>query len=135
MLCPGTAWNLEVFPMADSKQYITQVQENGNVMISEDVVATIVTQALFDVEGLAGLDVKPGADLADLIVKNWGKGMKILIGENNELSIDCSVLVKYGSSVIEVAKNAQSAVIAAVESMTGVKVAVVNINVCGIARQ
>ncbi len=121
--------------MADSKQYITQVQENGNVMISEDVVATIVTQALFDVEGLAGLDVKPGADLADLIVKNWGKGMKILIGENNELSIDCSVLVKYGSSVIEVAKNAQSAVIAAVESMTGVKVAVVNINVCGIARQ
>ena len=31
--------------MADNKRYITQVQENGNVMISEDVVTTIVAHA------------------------------------------------------------------------------------------
>ena len=31
--------------MADNKHYITQVQENGNVMISEDVVTTIVAHA------------------------------------------------------------------------------------------
>ena len=120
--------------MAENKQYITQVQENGNVMISEDVVSTIVAQARSEVEGLAGLSVKPGADIAELIGKNWGKGMKITIGEDNELSIDCNVLVKYGSSVIDVAKSAQNAVTSAVESMTGVKVHVVNVNICGIAR-
>jgi uncharacterized alkaline shock family protein YloU len=32
--------------MAEYKQYITQIQENGNVMISEDVIATIVANAL-----------------------------------------------------------------------------------------
>ena len=32
--------------MADNKQYISQVQDNGTVMISEDVVASIATQAL-----------------------------------------------------------------------------------------
>ena len=28
-------------PMAESKQYITQVQDNGSLMISEDVIADI----------------------------------------------------------------------------------------------
>ena len=121
--------------MSEYKQYITQVQENGNVMISEDVIEAIVTETINEVEGIQGLSVKPGADIADLIGKNWGKGMKIYIGEDNVLTIDCNVVVAYGHSVIDVAKNAQQAVTSAVESMTAVKVETVNINICGIARQ
>ena len=122
--------------MADSKQYITQVQENGTVMISEDVVAAIVAQSVKDVEGVVGLNVKPGADIADMIgKKNWGKGMKILIAEDNSLTVDCEVVIGYGQSVVTVAKAVQEAVTAALESMTGVKVNAVNINVCGIVRQ
>ena len=122
--------------MADSKQYITQEQENGSVMISEDVVAAIVAQAVKDVEGVVGLNVKPGADLADIIgKKNWGKGMKIFIAEDNSLTIDCEIVLGYGQSVVTVAKTVQDAVTSALESMTGVKVNAVNINVCGIVRQ
>ena len=121
--------------MAEYKQYITQVQDNGNVMISEEVVATIVEHAICEVDGISGLSMKPGADIADLIGKNWGKGMKIFIANNNELTIDCNVIVAYGYSVIDVAKNAQQAVTSAVESMTGIEVKGVNINICGIARQ
>ena len=66
--------------MAENKQYITQVQENGSVKISEDVISTIVAHAVEEVEGVVSLNVKPGADIADLIgKKNWGKGMKIAI--------------------------------------------------------
>ena len=82
--------------MAEYKQYITQVQDNGNVMISEEVVATIVEHAICEVEGIAGLSMKPGADIADLIGKNWGKGMKIYIGEDNALTIDCNVVIEIG---------------------------------------
>lgn len=121
--------------MAEYKQYITQVQENGNVMISEDVVATIVTQAISEVEGIEGLSIKPVSEIAELIGKSWGRGMKIAISENNELSITCYVIIKYNQSVIDVAQNAQAAVTNAVESMTGVKVAQINVNVVGIARQ
>ena len=120
--------------MAEFKQYITQAQENGNVMISEDVIETIVEETVAEVEGVQGLVVKPGADIADLIGKSWGKGMKIVIGENNELTISCNVQIIYGNSVIEVAKRAQEAVAAAVENASGVKVKEVNINVCGIVR-
>lgn len=122
--------------MADNKQYVTQVQENGSVMISEDVIAAIVAQAIKDVEGVVSLNVKPGADIVDMIgVKNWGKGTKIQISEDNSLTIDCQVVIGYDQSVVGVAQAVQTAVTGAVESMTGVKVSAVNVNVCGIIRQ
>ena len=120
--------------MAEYKQYITQIQEGGNVMISEDVITTIVEHTMTEVEGVDSFSTKPGADIADLIGKNWGKGMKIQIAEDNSVSISCNVTVKYGYSVVDVAKNVQNALTSAVENMTGVKVTVVNVNVCGIVR-
>ena len=112
--------------MAEIKRYMTQVQENGNVMISEDVIATIVAHAAQEVEGVDGLHTR----------KSWvGKNMRINIAEDNTLTIECNLIVKYGYSVIDVAKNAQAAVTSAVESMTGVNVDLVNMNVCRIARQ
>ncbi len=122
--------------MAEYKQYITQEQENGSVMISEDVIATIVAHAVGEVEGVVGLNTKAGADIAELIgKKNWGKGVKILIAEDNTLQIDCNISISYGQSVVSVAKAVQDAVTNAVESMTGVQITAVNVNVCGIVRQ
>jgi uncharacterized alkaline shock family protein YloU len=122
--------------MADNKQYITQIQDNGSVMISEDVVATIVSLAVKEVEGVVGLSTKPGADIADMIgKKNWGKGLRITIAEDNALTIDCDIIVSYGQSVVAVAASVQEAVAAALESATAVKVTAVNVNVCGIVRQ
>lgn len=121
--------------MADNKQYITQVQDNGKIMISEDVITAIVAHAVTEVEGLVGLSVKPGADIVDMIgVKNWGKGIKVTIDED-EVGINCNVLIAYGQSVVCVAKSAQETITNAVESMTGVKVSAVNVNVCGIVHQ
>ena len=72
--------------MAEYKQYITQIQENGNVMISEDVVATIVAHALSEVEGVGSLGVKAGIGIADFgTKKNWGKSLKIMIAEDTAL--------------------------------------------------
>ena len=114
--------------MAEYKQYITQIQENGSVMISEDVVATIVAHALSEVEGVGSLGIKPGVSIADFAnKKNWGKGLKILIAEDNTLTIECGV--------VDVAKDVQAAVTASVESITGTKVESVSVNVCGIVHK
>ena len=115
--------------MAEYKQYITQIQEGGNVMISEDVVATIVEHTLTEVEGV----VKGGAEVVGK--KSWGKGMRIAIAEDNSVSIGCNVIVSYGQSVVEIAQTVQAAITNAVESVTGVKVTEVNVNVCGTHRK
>ena len=115
--------------MAEYKQYITQIQENGNVMISEDVIAAIVEQALTEVEGV----VKGGNDVVGK--KSWGKGIRIAIAEDNSLSLGCNIVVGSGESVVNVAKAVQEAVAMAIESVTGVTVTDVNVNVCGIVRK
>lgn len=122
--------------MAENKQYVTQIQDNGVIMISEEVIATIVSQAISEVEGTVSLNVKPGAEIVDMIgKKNWGKGMKIVIAEDESVSVDCDVLVGYNQNVVNVAQAVQSAVAAALESTTGVKVTAINVNVRGIIRQ
>ena len=121
--------------MAENKQYITQAQENGSVMISEDVIISIVTLAVSEVEGIAGLSSKPGADIVDMIgKKNWGKGLKVVINDDETISVDCNINVNYGQSVVDVAKAAQDAIISALDSMTGIKTSAVNVNVCGIVK-
>ena len=122
--------------MADSKQYVTQLQDNGSVQISEDVIAAIVSHAACEVDGVVGINVKPGADIAELIgKKNWGRGLKITILENNSVSIDCNLTVNYGQNVVAVAKAAQAAITNALESISGIQIDAVNVNICGIVRQ
>ena len=77
--------------MAEYKQYITQAQENGTVMISEDVIATIVEHALTEVDGV----VKGGSDVIGK--KSWGKGIRIAIAEDNTLTIGCNIIVGSGA--------------------------------------
>lgn len=122
--------------MADNKQYITQVQNNGSVLISEDVIATIVAQSVKEVESAVSLSVRPGADIADMIgKKNWGRGIKILIEEDNSVTVDCNVLVGYGQSIVDLGKAVQESIFSHMEAVTGVKIKAINVNVCGILRQ
>lgn len=122
--------------MADNKQYIIQTQENGSVLISEEVISSIVAVAVREVDGVVGLAAKPGAELAEMLgKKNWGNGVRITVSPDNALSIDCDINVEYGATVITAASAVQDSVRAAVESMTGLTVTVVNVNVCGIAQK
>lgn len=122
--------------MAENKQYVKQAQENGCVLISEDVIATIVTHALHDVEGVASLNIKAGMDIVELIGgKSRSKSVKVTVDNKNNVSIDCNVSVFYGQNVMDAAKAAQSVIASAVESMAGVTVANVNVFVCAIVRQ
>ena len=122
--------------MAENKQYITQVQDNGKVMISEDVLSTIVANAVAEVDGVAGLGIKPSAELSELVSKKaWGKSLKVTIGEDDLVYVECNILVGYGQSVVAVAKAVQESVTAALESMASVTVASVNVNVSGINRK
>ena len=70
----------------------------------------------------------------DVDSREDGKGLKITISEDDSLTVDCNVNVAYGHSVVTVAKAVQDSITNAVESMAGVTVSAVNVNVCGIVR-
>ena len=121
--------------MADNKQYITRDLVGGNLHISEEVISSIVAEAVNEVEGLEGFATKLGSDIVDMLgKKNWGKGLRLSL-EDDEVYVEVDVNVAYGQSVLEVAKNAQETIKANVESMTGLTVSGVSVNVCGIVNK
>ena len=111
--------------MAENK-YITQEQENGAVLISEEVLVNIISLAVAEVEG-AQLSGKPGI--------NWGKGIKLTIDDDNRVTVKCYVNVDFNQSVVAIAANVQENVATALESMAGVTVQGVNVSVVGVTRK
>ena len=119
--------------MAEGKNYLVQAQEGGHILISEDVVASIAALAVREVEGVYGLSTTASFDISTLLgKKNLRNGIRVTMdGENVEIS--CNFVVKMGEAIMTVAKNVQESIANEVASMTGVRPAAVNVNVCGIA--
>lgn len=116
--------------MGELKDYISRTQDAGTVHISEDVIASIAAAAVTDVDGVCGLS----ANMAELLnKKSQTKGVRLTVGENDSITIDCNVIALYGHPVMELAKEIQNVVSDAIAAMTGLQVTAVNVNVCGIA--
>ena len=119
--------------MSDTKDYLVHDVEKGTVNISEEVVSAIAALAVSEVEGVYGLSSSFTADIAELLgKKNMSKGIKLSI-EEKVVSVECFVVVTYGYEIPAVAEAIQENVINAVESMTGLSVAAVNVDIVGIS--
>lgn len=119
--------------MSESKEYLVQPQENGNILISQEVVASVAALAVREVEGVYGLSMTAGFDISDILgKKNLCKGIRVVF-QNDEVEISCNLIVKMGAAVMTVAKNVQESIVNEVTSITGCRPARVNVNVCGVA--
>lgn len=104
----------------------------GTVKIANEVVAIIAGLASTEVEGVAGMSGGITGGISDMLgMKNLSKGVKVEVGEK-ECAIDIFVIVEYGSRISEVALRVQENVKEAVETMTGLNVIEVNVNVQGV---
>ena len=105
----------------------------GSIKISEEVVKIIAGLATTEIKGVAGMSGGLAGGIAEMLGrKNLSKGVKAEVGEK-ETAIDISVIVEYGSNIQEVAIQIQNNVKNAVESMTGLKVKEVNVNIQGVS--
>lgn len=119
--------------MSDNKEYVSRSEELGNIHISEEVLAAIAAAAALEVEGVNSLAANLGSDIASLLgKKNLAKGVRVKM-EDDRVEVELSILMGYGHTIPEVGKAIQESVKNAVESMTGLEVAAVNVNVGGIA--
>lgn len=109
------------------------VEIASNLTISEDVIGIIAGLAAAEVEGVSGMTLGFVDGINQILGSNkkYSKGVKIEL-EGNEVVIDLFVIVKYGVKIPDVAFSIQNSVKGSVETMTGLKVKAVNINVQGV---
>ena len=118
--------------MADAREYISRPDELGSNHIREEVLAVTPAAAVLEVEGIGGLAANLGTDLAGLLgKKNLSRGIHIQVEDGN-VTVDLSILVKYGYTIPDVARAVQEAVAGSVEATSGLTVAAVNVNVGGV---
>lgn len=115
-----------------SENPINDVMEHGSVRISNEVVAIIAGVAATEIDGVVGMSGSLTGGITEMLgMKNLSKGVKVELGDK-ETVIDIFIIVEYGVNISEIGKNVQENVKKSVETMTGLNVFEVNVNVQGV---
>ena len=104
----------------------------GEVKISEEVVAFKAALAATEVDGVASMAGNITNELISRLgMKNLSKGVKVDVLEG-VVTVSLALNLKYNYSIMDVSAKVQERVKNAVENMTGLEVADVNIRVAGV---
>ena len=121
--------------MAKDERNIYTIQNDaskGEIKIADEVVAIIAALAATEVEGVASMAGNITNELiGKLGMKNLSKGVKVDVLEGI-VTVSLALNLKYNYSIVEVSVRVQEKVKNAIENMTGLEVADVNIKVAGV---
>ena len=120
--------------MAKDERNIYTIQDDssmGEVKIADEVVAIIAALAATEVEGVASMAGNITNELISRLgMKNLSKGVKVDVLEG-VVTVSLALNMKYNYSIMDVSAKVQEKVKSAVENMTGLEVADVNVKVAG----
>lgn len=107
---------------------------NGEVSLTQDVIATVVGTAVTDNYGVVGMVSKHffRDNLIEILKKdNYSKGVVIKQVED-EVVVDVYILVSYGTKISVICQNIQQNVKYNVEQLLGFEIGYVNVHVQGV---
>ena len=120
--------------MAKDERNIYTIQDDssmGEVKIADEVVGIIAALAATEVEGVASMAGNITNELISRLgMKNLSKGVKVDVLEG-VVTVSLALNMKYNYSIMDVSAKVQEKVKSAVENMTGLEVADVNVKVAG----
>ncbi len=111
--------------------------EHGDTTIADQVVEKVAGIATREVPGVYAMGSAAGRAISGLTQRIPGQkqsvsgGVSIAKGER-ETAVDVSIVVEYGTSIVDVADNIRENVISAIEYATGLQVVEVNVEVSDI---
>lgn len=114
------------------KTFQIKSDQLGEVKIADEVVAIIAGLAATEVEGVSSMAGNITNEIVSRLgMKNLSKGIVVEVMEN-EVKVDVAINIAYGYSIPEVSGKVQDKVKAAIENMTGLTVAVVNVRISSV---
>jgi len=105
----------------------------GSVSIDSEVIATIAGYAATNSYGVVGMAYRSKTDtVANLLKKeNITKGIKVVISDDNIISVDIHIIIEYGVNINVIGKSIIKNVKYQITHMTGLDVEQVNVYVEG----
>lgn len=117
----------------ERNEYTIHSDENlGEVKIADEVVAIIAGLAAMEVDGVASMAGNATREIISRLgVKSLSKGARVDVLDGI-VTVSLNLNLKYGYSIMEISGKVQEKVKAAIENMTGLTVADVNIRIAGV---
>ena len=119
--------------MAENRNTINiKSDESGEIKVADEVVAIIAGLAATEVNGVASMAGNITNEIVSRLgMKNLSKGIQIEIADN-EVVVDVALNIAYGYSIPEVSTKVQEKVKSAIETMTGLSVATINVRIASV---
>ncbi len=121
--------------MAKDEKITYDIQNDaglGDVKIADEVVAIIAGLAATEVEGVASMAGNITNELiSKLGMKKLSRGVKVDVLDG-VVTVSLALNLKYNYSIVDVTARVQEKVKSAIENMTGLEVADINIRVAGV---
>lgn len=125
----------EVLKMGKEERNTYTIQSDeklGEVKIADEVVAIIAGLAAMEVEGVASMAGNATRELISRFgMKTLSKGVKVDVLDG-VVTVTLALNLKYGYSIMDVSAKVQDKVKTAIENMTGLTVADVNLKISGV---
>ncbi len=119
--------------MADNrKTFKIKSDQVGDVRVADEVVAIIAGLATTEVEGVSSMAGNITNEIVSKLgMKNLSKGILVEVMDD-EVKVDVAINISYGYSIPDVSAKVQDKVKSAIENMTGLTVAVVNVRIASV---
>ncbi|MCW6652616.1 Asp23/Gls24 family envelope stress response protein [Aerococcaceae bacterium NML191292] len=106
----------------------------GQITLTQDVIATVVGAAVTDNYGVVGMVSKNllRDNLIEILKKeNYSKGV-VISQSGEDVTVDVYILVSYGTKISVICQNIQQAVKYNVEQLLGFEISRVDVHVQGV---
>ena len=104
----------------------------GNISINDLAIAKVAARSAVESYGIVGVSPRRALKRVQAILKFAEEDAIRVTTSGNRISLDVSVVVKYGVSINAVADSLKEVVKYKVERFTGMIVSAVNVNVVGV---
>lgn len=106
----------------------------GVVHIHTNVVADIVASTVADVDGVSLVAKTFVESCGELFGKRVVPGVTVDVDENNDVSVNIQVVVRYGMNIPDIGRHIQDVVRSVVQKTVDISLKEININIQGIER-
>ena len=119
--------------MAEDRRSVKiKESEIGEVKVADEVIAIIAGLAATEVDGVSSMAGNITNELVSKLgMKNLSKGVRVEISEDS-VEIYLALNISYGYNIPEVSEKVQERVKTAVETMTGLSVAALNVKIAAV---
>jgi len=110
-----------------------EASELGAIEVHKNVMSAIAGYETAKVDGVAGMSEGVANGIAKKLSRDTaGRGVRVSFDDSGRVTVDLSIIVRYGMVIPEVCRRVQEAVLSALRTMAESAVVAVNVHVQGI---